>query len=66
MLIMFSFNHKHLYLCIRMFKLITVAALGYLFYRLVASPKSLERGEETEFIASEPDDDEFVDYEELE
>lgn len=49
-----------------MFKLFTVAALGYLFYRLVASPKSLDIGDETDFIAPEADEDEFVDYEEIE
>lgn len=49
-----------------MFKLITVAALGYLFYRLVAAPKSLDRGDDHDFISSETDEDEFVDYEEIE
>lgn len=47
-----------------MFKIITVAALGYIFYRLVASPKSIEPAEEPETITQEPD--EFIDFEEIE
>lgn len=49
-----------------MFKLFTVAVLGFLFYRLVTTPKSLDRAEDNDFIAPEPDEDEFVDYEEIE
>lgn len=47
-----------------MFKIITVAALGYIFYRLVASPRAIEQADEPDAIAQEPD--EFVDYEEIE
>lgn len=47
-----------------MFKIITVAALGYIFYRLVASPKSIDPAEESDAISQEPD--EFIDYEEIE
>lgn len=49
-----------------MFKIITIAALGYLFYRLVAAPKSLDKADDQDFISSEPSEDEFVDYEEIE
>lgn len=49
-----------------MFKIITIAVLGYLFYRLVASPKSLDQADDQDFISSEPSEDEFVDYEEIE
>jgi len=47
-----------------MFKIITVAALGYIFYRLVSGPKASDTSEEPEELTQEPD--EFIDYEEIE
>lgn len=47
-----------------MFKIITLAALGYLFYRLVSKPSSIDAADDIESLQQEPD--EFVDYEEIE
>ena len=50
-----------------MFKIVTVAALGYILYRLVISPaKPLKKAEPMEELEQEPDSGDFIDYEEIE
>lgn len=55
-----------------MFKLITIVALIYLFYRVTFKPKQIENSETPpNIIDSEPpkkkdiDDDDYIDYEEV-
>jgi hypothetical protein len=50
-----------------MFKIVTVAALGYILYRLVLGPtKTVDKAEPLEPLEQEPDSGDFVDFEELE
>jgi len=50
-----------------MFKIVTLAALGYLLYRLVLGPtKVIEKAEPLEELEQEPDSGDFVDFEEIE
>ncbi len=50
-----------------MFKIVTIAALGYILYRLVLSPaKSINKAEPLEELEQEPDSGDFVDFEEIE
>lgn len=50
-----------------MFKIVTLAALGYILFRLVINPtKTLEKAEPLEELEQEPDTGDFVDFEEIE
>ena len=49
-----------------MFKLITIAVLGYLLYRLFLVPRSLNAPTSHQKPISTVDDDDFVEYEEVE
>jgi len=48
-----------------MFKILTFAVLGYLFYRLVMPAKSLDEGDSTGSLNQEPDSGDYVEYEEI-
>ncbi|MEL7020306.1 MAG: hypothetical protein AAGK47_01740 [Bacteroidota bacterium] len=51
-----------------LFKIILLAALGYIFFRLVAPPKTLSERQQTQIRHRKEvrDNDEYVDYEEVE
>jgi hypothetical protein len=52
-----------------MFKIITIAVLGYLFYRLFLVPRALNSPPTQDQIDDQdakPTDDDFVEYEEVE
>lgn len=59
-------SKRELYLCVIMFKLLTIGVLLFLMYRLVFPSKQIKAGERQEVIEQEPEPDDFIDYEEIE